>query len=175
MWKWLALFSICGLIGFAIYLYAHLGIREPVTITTGEVGPLLLIYKEHRGPYHQIAPVITEVEKWAITGNVPCAETFGEYLDDPQSVDEDRLRSNGGCVTEKKPDTLPEGFMFKELSRQKYVIAQFAGSPSIGPYKVYPQVQKYMDEQRLKMPLRTMEIYRVNGQQVLTEYLFEIQ
>ncbi len=33
----------------------------------------------------------------------PCTRTFGEYMDDPQQVEEARLRSRVGCIVETAP------------------------------------------------------------------------
>lgn len=175
MWKWLGLFSLVGLIIFGFYLYSHLGIDQPVTIEIGERGPHITVFKEHRGPYHLIAPVISEVEKWALSQNLACSQTFGRYLDDPESVDEDRLRSEGGCILTGEPSTpIPNDYKLAVRPRKKYVIAHFQGSPAIGPYKVYPKVRQFLEQNRLKAATEALEIYTVNGAQVSTEYLFEI-
>ncbi len=175
MWKWLGLFSLGGIIAFVIYLYSHLGVNEPVDIQTKDAGPFTMLYKEHRGPYHRIGPVIGEVEKWAIVNNVACSQTFGEYLDDPESVDEDRLRSHGGCIVAGVPGgELPKGFKVKEVLKKNYVIARYSGSPAIGPFTVYPKVKEYMNQNRLKPSSTAIEIYYVNGARVTTEYLFEL-
>lgn len=174
MWKWLGLFSLCGLIACGIYLYTYLGFSEPVAITIGESGPFHMLYKEHRGPYHQIGPKIQEVEKWAVLNNVPCSQTFGEYLDDPASVDEDRLRSNGGCMVPSTFTSPPEGFKIKEMKRKKYIIARYSGSPAVGPFTVYPKVKEFVLQNRLKTTSSAIEIYFVSGAKVTTEYLFEL-
>ena len=156
-----------------VYLYLHLGLSRPVEITRGPVGPLLLLYKQHRGAYHHIGPVIREVELWALNKNIPCSKTFGEYLDDPDAVDQDRLRSRGGCVLTVLPNGMaPEGFEVSRIPQKEYVIAHFRGSPAAGPLTVYPAVKKYFSENRLVYPPTVIEIYSVNGPDVLTEYLF---
>ncbi len=174
MVKWLFLGLAAALITFAFYLYFHLGLNKPVEITVTEAGPFVLIYKEHMGAYHEIGPVIREVENWAIKNNVPCPRTFGEYLDDPSTVDQDRLRSLGGCQTLTVPGELPEGFKTKEIPRKNYVMARFSGSPAIGPYAVYPKVKDFFHEKRMKMPASVIEFYLVSGRNVETEFLFEI-
>ncbi len=173
MIKWLALFSVCGLIGFAVYVYQHLGLSEPISIARERAGPLLLLYKQHRGPYHEIGPLIREVELWALKKNIPCSRTFGEYLDDPEAVDQDRLRSNGGCILTVLPNGMaPEGFNVSRVPEKEYIVARFSGSPAAGPLTVYPAVKKYFAEHRLVYPPTVLEIYTVNGSAVMTEYLF---
>jgi DNA gyrase inhibitor GyrI len=175
MWKWLALFSLCGLIAFSFYVYRHLGLEKPVEIHQGPAGPFLFLFKDHRGPYHEIGPVIREVELWALKQNVPCSKTFGQYLDDPEGVDQDRLRSRGGCVLSVLPNGMaPPGFSVLKLPEKLYVIARFSGSPAAGPLSVYPAVKKYFAEHRLVYPPTVIEIYSVNGPNVTTEYLFQL-
>lgn len=173
MIKWILLAVASTAVSLSVYLYMHLGLAKPVDITTEDAGPFVFLFKEHMGAYHEIGKVITEVERWAIAQNQPCSKTFGEYLDDPSLVDQDRLRSLGGCIVPVKPEVpLPEGFSVKEMPRQQFVVARFSGSPAVGPFKVYPKVHSFFAEKRIKAPTSNLEIYTVNGQQVNTEYLF---
>jgi len=173
--KWIVPLLLIGLAGFGIYLYRHLGLSQPVEITQGPRGPLLFLFKDHRGPYHEIGPVIREVELWALNKNVPCSKTFGQFLDDPQAVDQDRLRSRGGCVLSVLPNGMaPEGFNVLKILERGYVIAKFRGSPAAGPMTVYPKVKKYFEEHRLVYPPTVIEIYSIDGESVETEYLFQL-
>lgn len=172
----LGLLVLTGL-SLAAYLYFYLGFTQPVEITVEERGPLVLVYRLHLGAYHQIAPAIIEVEKWARDNGVACPKTFGEFLDDPASVDQDRLRSHAGCVVEKEVAvTLPEGFNQEVRPKRHYVVGRFSGSPSIGPIKVYPKVKDYLQTQRLKSAsLAVIETYLIRGENVTTEFLFPIE
>lgn len=175
MLKWLALFIVTGVLSFAAYLYSHLGLSEPVEIMEGEAGPFIMLYQEHRGPYHMIGEKIAAVEKWALAQNLPCSRTFGEYLDDPESSDEDRLRSLGGCLLLALPTIpLPEDFKVKEIPLKTYVIARYKGSPGISPFTVYPKVKTFVFDNRIKIGSGAIEIYEIHGSRVTTQYLFEI-
>lgn len=175
MWKWLLLFAVTGVLGFVVHLYSHLGLSEPVEIATGEAGPFVMLYKEHRGPYYLIAPIIAEVEKWALQQNLGCSRTFGHYLDDPESSDEDRLRSEGGCLLATPPaQPLPEGYQVKEIPLKKYVMARYKGSPGFSPFTVYPKVKTFVYDNRIKIGVGAIEIYEIHGSRVTTQYLFEI-
>ena len=158
-----------------IYLYSYLGVSRRVTVTLEPRGPLHLIFKPHLGPYHQILPTIQDVESWAHDHNLNCETTFGEYLDDPQVVDEDRLRSRGGCVVKGRPAVMPPPeYEYQVRTERTYAVGHFDGSPAIGPYKVYPKVQKFLGEHRLKSSSPIVELYRVTGENVTTEYLFAV-
>ena len=159
-------------VGLGLYLFFYLGAYKGVEIEVANRGPLHLLYKAHAGAYHQIGDTIREVETLALAQNWDCRQTFGEYLDNPDNVDQDRLRSRGGCILTAKPASLPAGYQYEERPTAKYVVGHFSGSPSIGPFKVYPKVKTYLAEHRLMTTETTIEIYTVDGPRVATEYLF---
>jgi hypothetical protein len=161
--------------GLFIYLYFYLGMSKPVVIEVGERGPFTMVYKNHFGAYHQINTTIQAVENWAKDNNLRCELTFGEYLDDPSAVEQDRLRSRGGCLFAAKPPVpLPEDFTLEERPVKKYVIGKFDGAPSAGPFKVYPKVREYIEVQRLKQSGAVIETYFIRGEKVTTEFLFPL-
>lgn len=169
---------ILGVLTLAItlfgYLYFYLGVNKPVSVAVENRGPFYLIYKSHVGPYHRIVPVIAEVEQWALSHNLACMKTFGEYLDNPETVDEDRLRSHGGCILSAPLAQVPPEYDYQVRPERSYAIGQFQGSPAIGPYKVYPKVRQYLSDNRLKSNSPVIEIYKVDGNSISTEYLFAI-
>ncbi|MEK7357621.1 MAG: GyrI-like domain-containing protein, partial [Bdellovibrionota bacterium] len=150
---------------------------KEVTIEVSEQGPYKVVSHEHTGAYHLIAPVILDVEKWAKANGESCRFSFGEFLDDPKVVDEDRLKSSGGCVVEKDWSTgLPAGHVYREISRRTYLVAKFDGAPGIGPMKVYPRAMRAIEERGKKLEGPVIEMYEVlPGDQVITTYLFPIQ
>ena len=161
-------------ISLATYLYFHLGVYEPVSVTLEKRGPYELLFKLHTGPYHQINGVIHEVEAWVQDHHMRCAQTFGEYLDNPETVEEDRLRSHGGCLLTSALPMGPGEFQYQKRAERTYAVGRFPGSPAIGPYKVYPKVRRFLDEHRLKSSSPVIELYTVNGNEMSTEYLFAI-
>lgn len=159
--------------GVAIYV----GAFKPVQITEEARDGLRLIFVRHVGPYHKIVPSLEQVENWAKTQGLNCSQTFGEFLDNPQTVDEERLRANVGCIleaTETAPTTLAEGFQYDEKDARTYVVARFDGAPSIGPLKVYPKVNEWADKNQKQIIGSVIEIYTVLGNGVETEYLFNV-
>jgi hypothetical protein len=158
------------------YLAIYLGAFKPVQISLGEEGPYNLVSKAHMGAYHKIVPVIEEVEKWVRSQGLPCRLSFGEYLDDPKKVEQERLRSNGGCLIDQPLGSpLPEGFAQKTLPRQFFIKAHFEGSPAIGPYKVYLKAQDLMEEKGLLPNGPVYEIYEIiDPKKMKTTYLFSV-
>ena len=178
------------MIGIAILLIAvvvysvmgRMGAMKPVVITEENSGTLHVLAKDHLGAYHKIVPVISEVETWAKANGEPCVQSFGEYFDDPEKNDEDRLKSRGGCLltttkeeAEKKwAGKLPPGFSIVTMDARAAVKAVFTGAPSLGPVKVYPKVFEFMKIKGLQSAGAVIEIYEYNQvtNEGTTTYLF---
>ncbi|MEN0057517.1 MAG: GyrI-like domain-containing protein [Bdellovibrio sp.] len=177
--KYILFFVLVALTAFGLFLANYLGAFKGVDISQAQYGPLKIVYLEHVGPYHKVNKIIEKVEKHMASIGAPCARTFGEYFDDPQSVEEARLRSRVGCVVETPPSSLPEDFKSDELPERKYVVAVFTGSPGIGPIKVYPRVNDFMLKQNLKQTGAVVEIYEIHSitekNAMTTTYLFPVQ
>lgn len=167
---------IIALFGLAAYLFFYLGVNKPVSVELEERGPFHFIYKNHLGAYHEIGPVISAVESWAAEKHLDCPLTFGEYLDDPDAVDQDRLHSRGGCILNEKPSLeLPEGLTYEERARKHYAVGRFEGSPAIGPWKAYPKIKDFIETRRLKASGTVLETYLIRGDKVTTEFLFPVE
>lgn len=142
----------------------------------------LLLSRDHLGPYHKIASVISDVEKWARENGESCELTFGEYYDNPEHNDEDRLRSRGGCIlsnaekAEALKKVLPEGTTISKLEITESLDALFEGSPAIGPQKVYPRAEETMKSLDLVSSGPVVEIYEVLSPTTgRTRYLFPVK
>lgn len=155
------------------YLTFNLGVFKTVALQEGEYGDLLLLYRDHVGPYHKISDLINEAEKWAGENHIDCRKTFGQFLDDPQVVEHERLRSRAGCVLSQMPNVPAPDFKLMEIKKQNYVIAEFEGSPWIGPYKVYNKANYFAASRGQTLLSPVTEIYEVfNGNRLKTTYLF---
>ncbi len=66
---------------------------KTVDLSASELGPFHTLYLEHTGRITESPKKFSTVEAWAKANDVACAKTFGEYLDDPKSVAEDRLQA----------------------------------------------------------------------------------
>jgi AraC family transcriptional regulator len=173
--KWALLFVLTAFIALGAYLYFYLGVSEEVTLTRETRGEMHLVFKDHLGSYYKINSLLEEVEAWARAQQLDCSITFGEYLDDPNSVDEDRLRSRVGCVLPASPSvTVPPSMHSEIRPAGEYVVGHFKGAPSIGPYKVYPKAFKYIEKEGLKRRGPIMEQYKVGSNTIQTEYLFPV-
>jgi DNA gyrase inhibitor GyrI len=168
-------FLLSSLMVFGATVYYRLGAYKDVSLSEESLTEHHFFYKEHQGAYHKINDVIVEAERVASSLALPCTKTFGEYLDDPRTVDERHLRSNGGCVISAPLKEVPAGFLQKTIMGGRYLVAKFNGAPSIGPMKVYPKVHEWFAAKKLQPPAEVIEIYTIQGdREALTEYLFRI-
>lgn len=175
------IFGLFLVLGFFGFMFFHLGALKPVEITQSVAGPFYLIAKSHVGPYHKTVQAIEVVEAWAQKEKIECRLSFGQYLDDPKTMEEERLKSRGGCLYLNKPDVaaLPKDFENIELPAQDYVVAHFSGSPGIGPMKVYPKVDEYLKQQGLQMAGPVIEVYEILDRErsnaMTTTYYFPVR
>ena len=173
MIKYALFFVFSAFVVLATTLYFKLGYYKEVKLTPPSEYTFKMLYKKHTGAYHKINNDIQMVENWARKNNVPCEQTFGEFLDDPKSAEEDRLRSHVGCiVSTSPPENLPIGLYYKEVSPKMYLKASFKGSPAVGPFKVYPLLENWFEENRQPKKKRSaIEVYTIiNSDSVKTEY-----
>ncbi len=184
-----AIFAILiGVVIFLTYVSVYVGAFREVKISETQTPPFLLLGKEHIGPYHKIVPVIQEVEAWAKSNRIDCSHSFGLYRMDPHEAEEERLRSFGGCwisdVDAKRLSTegkreivLPTGFKIETWSAAHFVKVDFDGSPGVGPIKVYPKVEDYIEEKRLKRRAGTLEVYVIapDAKAMTTTYYFPVE
>ncbi len=175
--KALLAFVIITVAGLTIALFTYVGLFKSVSLGVSEEGPLQLVANNHVGPYHKIVPKIEEVERWAVANGEACKISFGEYLDDPNRVDEDRLKSRGGCLVEKEwSQGLPAGLVYQVVPRRLYVTASFEGAPSIGPFKVYPKALELIEKEGLVQDGPVIETYeRLPEQKLRTRYYFPVK
>ena len=169
--------TLVFIVGLIVWLVAHLGGFKSVSLEVKEVGPMRLVFQHHSGAYHKIEPVIEAVETWAHANSEACKQSFGEYIDNPDTTDEDRLNSNGGCIVagDWSAKTLPKDFSYREIPKRQFVVASFEGAPSIGPIKVYPKVEKFIEDQGLKADGPVIETYETESERaVTTRYYFPV-
>lgn len=184
------IFIIFILLGFAGFMFYHLGALKPVQIVKQTNRPaMFMLYKDFMGPYHKTVTVIEEVEKWAKSQKIDCSLSFGQYLDEPEGMEEARLRSYGGCIIKNEKQlnledlrlslgAIPPSFRLIETPMADYVVATFEGSPGIGPIKVYPKVFDFMKEQNVTQNGPVTEVYEILNEKEIramkTTYLFPI-
>ncbi len=160
---------------FAI-LYAYYGGFRKVTFSIENQGGEMLIYKEMTGDYSKSGKLMDEIY-YALLNDygIETYRGFGIYYDNPKEVEKIKLRSEVGCVIEEKDiaklEKLPEDFKTKRYPEKQSVVAEFPhkGMPSIfvGIIKVYPALNKYVNENNLDPSGAVMEIYDVPNKKII--------
>lgn len=157
--SWAYLLFICIVfISLVLTVSISIGVFKKVEIIEGNWSDIYAIYTEHTGEYHKISRSISEVEDWAIANSIDCAITFGEYLDNPKEVETDNLRSNAGCLLETLPD-IDMPFKTKNFPNSRALTVDFEGSPAVGPLKVYPKINKFIEYNDMEFLENPIEVY----------------
>lgn len=176
-----------GILVFSLYLLQYTGAFKKVTVSIDQREQMNVIYKDYQGAYHKVVSTIEEVEIWAKKNDLKCRLSFGEYLDNPNLVEEGRLRARAGCIMdplvaaetaqfEKLKSNLPEGFKADTIHPMKAVVAIFSGAPGIGPLKVYPKAQEFIIKEKLVAQGSVYEIYEIfDSKSMQTTYIWPVQ
>ena len=175
MKKLLAAFLVF-LISGALGLMWRLGVWQDVSIEAIEQSEQITVFLDHLGAYHKMNDTIVKVESELARRGFTCKLTYGHYIDSPEHQDEDRLRSQGGCLVPSKGIAIDNNELkYGTIPAGRYVRAVFDGSPAVSPWKVYPKIKEFAHNNRLRLADDAYEIYEVRGQQVTTTYLIGIQ
>lgn len=179
---------VVTMISAALGLMWRLGVWKDVQVSLVERAEQHTIYADHLGAYHKMNDTIVQVENTLARNGFACAVTFGHYTDEPEMQDEDRLRSEGGCLVPSaslleqinkarkdapvadKPLELKAGV----IPAGRYIHATFDGSPAISPWKIYPKMKELAREQRVRLAKDPYELYEIRGTHVYTTYLLKI-
>jgi hypothetical protein len=99
---------------------------------------------------------------------------FGIYYDNPKNVEQNKLRSEVGCIAENiDNDTiekLKEKYQIKILSEENFLVAEFPFKGFLlimmGMIKVYPVIGKYIAENNYQDGA-IMEIYDTPNKKII--------
>jgi len=160
------------------FVYFKSGAYKSVDAEKTTMPELQLFYVENVGPYHKIVENLNYVEDEFNKLGVTCSKTFAHFLSDPAIIDHEKLISHVGCAFEPKeapqlftlPDRVEEKF-FGSLADGGQVCFKgvFKGSPSLSALKVFPALEKMAKKEGVEISKEYLELYTVNGTDVLTE------
>lgn len=146
----------------------YYGMFTSVEITQAQKGPYYLVYKEHKGDYAKVGPVMDEVYyDLRNNKNIFSAKGFGLYYDNPEEVAKENLRSVVGCIVPlAKIDGIEGDYKIAEFPSSKAVVSTFPyrGTLSfiMAVIKVYPKLQEHLqtiETLKEKEEFAIMEIY----------------
>ncbi len=174
IWAYL-LFIFVVFISLILTVSISIGVFKKVEIVDSRWGGINAIYTEHEGEYHKINRSIAKVEDWANENSIACIVTFGEYLDDPKETEASNLRSHAGCLLETLPN-IDIPFKTKNFPNKRALIVDFEGSPAVGPLKVYPKIDKFVQDNKLEFSGNPIEVYtKISEGRYSIKYVFYIQ
>ena len=145
----------------------YLGLFTRITFREKSIGPYYLVCEKHVGSYTKSGEVMDRIYTSLLNNeNIAAERGFGLYYDNPQKVEEDKLRSIVGCILERdyhdRIENLQKNYRIEEFPRSLCLTTTFPyrGMPSIimGVLKVYPALSKEL-EKRNTDPVPVMEMY----------------
>ncbi len=145
---------LVALFGFLI----HAGLFAEVKASEEWTGEYQVVYRPHKGGYHEIGTVIDDIHAILEAEQIPAGLSFGQYFDDPFEGDTKigDLRSHVGVMIEQKDASRvsvlesTHDFKTKIIPQGKYLVAELPFrnelSKVIGPMKVYPKFTERLRE-----------------------------
>jgi DNA gyrase inhibitor GyrI len=158
------------------YLY-HMGMFSLYVVAEENIGPYKYVYKTHMGPYKETGQIGMDVYNNLLEDDIQTKLGLGIYYDNPKNTPADQLRSEMGSIIEtsdyEKFETVKEKYSVKEIPETKCMVVRFPIknnlSYMVGPMKVYPIIEKYMQKMGYKMTEKDVgyEIYDVGNKEIL--------
>lgn len=161
---------------FIVLVYS--GLFSTIVISEEDVGPLTLVYRDHVGDYSETGKIQNEIYHALKKGyGIEATKGFGLYLDNPDSVDVSRLRSQAGCVLDGNDPAVAErigqAFQVRVYPKVPSVVSRFPYrnqlSVFLGVVRVYPRLDEYMKKHRYKTA-PALEVYDLGARVISYSY-----
>jgi hypothetical protein len=171
-WKFLLVPFLA--IGWGLFL--HTGFFDSVDPIIEEAPSLSFVALRMTGPFHQLPQGFRQVQELMKSSNIPLISNqgIGVFFDDPAHVQESKLRWWVGWVVEKDyviQKELSGGLFYVEFGPTRSIVATFPFrnmfSPMFGPSRVYPAIQRFIDEQQSLKMGPAIEIYDSNQGKII--------
>ncbi|NPE27334.1 hypothetical protein HNV12_05015 [Methanococcoides sp. SA1] len=170
----IALIIIVILILVVLAFLVNCGLFFKPKVTTKNMGPLKIVYKDHVGPYQETGKIQDEIYHYLLNDqNLETYKGIGIYYDNPKKVAQDQLRSKSGCIIEQKDVNKKidlGNYDEMTIDKQEMIYAEFPFkskmSIMLGIMKVYPLLQKYCEENGL-MFRESIELYDVPNKKII--------
>jgi len=172
----IVLIVIVVFFAFLAGLFGYYGGFNRVTCRIEKQGGEKLIYKQMTGDYAKSAKLMDEIYYSLLNNHaIETYKGFGIFYDNPKEVEKRKLRSEIGCIIEEKDSPkladITEGLNIKTFPEKSYLVAEFPskGKLSIlfGILKVYPAIEKFVEEKGYKKEGAVMEIYDVPNKKIV--------
>ena len=169
------LIVLITIISTLIIFYAYYGGFKKINITISKSGGETLIYEKIKGDYRQTGVIMDKLYYSLLNeDSIKTFKGFGVYYDNPQKVEKSELRSEAGCVIEKKDfDKLPileNKYTIRTYPEKEYITTEFPykGKMSVifSIMKVYPALRKYAKQNGYDEESSVMEMYDVPNKKI---------
>ena len=150
-----------------------MGTFNKVWIKDSSTGPYKLVYQDVTGPYQNVQQPMDEVYYYLLENEIETSRGAGIYLDQPQEVPAEKLRSKVGTLIEAKDfDKLQEldlPYQVIDISKASRIKSDFVYrnpfSFIIAVMRVYPTLRNYFhDHQLVGGPV--MQIYDMTNSKI---------
>ncbi|MDU1889443.1 MAG: GyrI-like domain-containing protein [Dysgonomonas sp.] len=160
---------IIGIVIIISAVYAYYGGFKSVDFEIENTGGEIFVYESVTGNYNQ-SPVVMESVYYALLNDFKIETTkgVGIYYDNPQQVEESKLRSDLGCFLDTPVDSitmanLSARFKIKTMPQGEYIVTKTPNkgvmSIMVGIIKVYPAMNNYIEKNGYKNEGAVTEIY----------------
>ena len=159
-----------------VAFYTYYGGFKKIDVSVSKSGGEVLIYEKIQGDYKQSGVIMDKIYYALLNeDNIETFKGFGIYYDNPQKVETSELRSEAGCVLEKKDieklPVLENKYSIRTFPEKEYIITEFPykGKASIffGIMKVYPALNKFVALNGYKENTPVMELYDIPNNKII--------
>lgn len=171
-----ALIIIAIVILSLVFVCVYYGAFKTISPKIKKCGGETLVFEKVTGHYKQSGEVSDRVYNKLIKDyNIETTKGFGLYFDNPKEVEESKLRSEVGCILERKDtsklEDISKDFLVGTCPNEDYIVAEFPfkGKMSIifGIMKVYPALNKFAEENGYSINSPVMEIWDVPNKKTI--------
>ncbi len=174
------LIAIAVIVLLLIAYSYYMGAFKSIEITEEETGPFKVVFEEHIGDYKGTGEIMDRLYYSVLDEGIDTTKGFGIYYDDPKIVKKEELKSEAGVILEVKDydkvSQLEGKYRIKTLNKKVRITTEFVyknkASVFFGIMKVYPTIEKYIEEKGYKKG-SVMEIYDIPNNKII--YLAEIK
>ena len=169
---WVLLIAIVVILS----VYGFYGGFTKITPDIAKEGGETLVYEKITGDYRQSSTVSDKVYHSLLRDyNIETTKGFGIYYDNPKNVATNQLRADVGCIVDSEHldewEALRTNFEVTTFPIDEYLVAEFPYkgklSVLIGIFKVYPEIETYIEENDYQSDTPVMEIWDIPNKKII--------
>lgn len=164
----ISIYALLTLVIFATGFYYYLGGFDPIQVREETLGPFYVLTHQRTGDYRNVGETFEVIQKEFPEKGLKGYKLFGMYLDNPNKVPKEKLRSEVGAVFLSPVDNVPEGLSLslkpRTIEARRYLVADFPLknflSIFVGIVRVYPKLMEACEQKGCNMEGKySIEIY----------------